>query len=136
TRSRVHVLRPRVLARAAARPLARHDHTADEQLAAPDAPGLLALQRAGEALLAERALQAQGLGELDVGGSLGEAQLRVGPARKSEVLLAYCESPLHHSHPCSSRWISTGVSVGLPGQRRGPRIRVRIRGLGACRPVR
>src|SRR5690606_40202735 len=54
TRSRVHVLRPRVLARAAARPLARHDHTADEQLAAPDAPGLLALQRAGEALLAER----------------------------------------------------------------------------------
>ena len=42
--------RHRVLARAATGPLAGDDGALDEELAAPDAPGLLALEGAGEAL--------------------------------------------------------------------------------------
>ena len=58
----------RVLARTATGPLAGDDDALDEQLAAPDAPGLPALERAGEALDACRAVPAEGLGVLDVRG--------------------------------------------------------------------
>ena len=54
-----------------------HDDALDEQLAAPDAPRLLTVQRAGEALGERRALPAQGLGELDVSRALGEPELCV-----------------------------------------------------------
>src|SRR5690606_26084274 len=70
--------RDRVLARAAARTLARHDRAAKDQLAAPDAPRLGALQRALEAGLLDRAPGAERLGELDVLRRLGEPQVRVG----------------------------------------------------------
>ena len=69
--------RDRVLARTATRPLAGYDDTLDEQLATPDAPGLAAVLRAGEAGLDQRAGPAQGLGVLDVGRGLGEEDLRV-----------------------------------------------------------
>src|SRR5215470_11649309 len=65
------------LARASARPLARHDDAGDEQLAAPDAPRLPALESAGEAVSADGAGPAQRLRVLDVGWRLGEPEFRV-----------------------------------------------------------
>jgi len=70
------------LAGAATRPLAGHDDTRDEQLAAPDAPGLPALQRTGEAGQPDGAVRAQRLGVLDVRRALREEELGgLGPAR-------------------------------------------------------
>jgi hypothetical protein len=55
----------------------------EEQLSAPDAPGLTPLECSCEALGPNGAVQAQGLGQLDVGGRFGEEQVRVvHPARK------------------------------------------------------
>jgi hypothetical protein len=64
------------LAGPAPRSLARHDRTAQEELAAPDAPGLPPLQRSGEAGGPRRALPAQNLGPLHVIGRLSEEQFR------------------------------------------------------------
>jgi hypothetical protein len=64
-----------VLAGTTARTLAGDHHSCLEQLSAPDAPGLPALQGAGEALGADRAVQAEGLGNLHVLRRLGEEQL-------------------------------------------------------------
>jgi hypothetical protein len=65
------------LAGAATRPFARHDHSGDEELATPHAPRLPTLERAGEAQFAHRAVQAEGLGSLDISGRLSEEQLWV-----------------------------------------------------------
>jgi len=54
------------LARAPARPFARHDLAAQEQLTAPDAPWLTPLDRAGKAGDPCRAAPAQRLGALHV----------------------------------------------------------------------
>src|SRR6478736_22723 len=72
-----------VLARTAAGPLASHDGALDEQLPTPDAPRLLALERAGKALDACGAEPAERLGELDVLGTLGEPELRVVVATRN-----------------------------------------------------
>src|SRR5215204_3695529 len=72
-----------VLARTAARPLPSHDGALDEQLPAPHAPRLLALESAGEALDACGAEPAERLGELDVLGPLGEPELRVVVAARN-----------------------------------------------------
>ncbi len=48
-------------------PFARHDDPALEDLPAPDAPGLLALQRAGQAGDPDRTAAAHGLGLLQLG---------------------------------------------------------------------
>ena len=58
-------------------PLAGHYHTPQEQLAAPDAPGLGALERAGQAVSLPRAPTAQCLRVLHVIRRLGEEQIRV-----------------------------------------------------------
>ena len=54
-----------LLARTATGPLTRYDRAALEDLAAPDAPGLLPLQRACQAGVPERAVGAEALGELE-----------------------------------------------------------------------
>jgi hypothetical protein len=66
-----------VLARTPARTLAGDHHSLEEQLSAPDAPGLTPLQGSGEADVPHGALLAQRLGVLDVGRRLGEPQVRV-----------------------------------------------------------
>src|SRR5690606_13311221 len=66
-----------VLARPAPAPLARDDAAVDEDLAAPDAPGLTALERTGEARRLERAVDAERLGPLDVVAALGEPEVEV-----------------------------------------------------------
>src|SRR4051812_17517709 len=72
-----------VLAGTTAGPLARDHHALEEELAAPDTPGLTALEGAVETQGPDRAVQAQGLGELHVDGRLGEPRLRVvDPARQ------------------------------------------------------
>src|SRR4051812_41925197 len=60
------VARDILLAGTTARPLARNHSTALEDLAAPDAPGLTALDCASEALGAQRALRAERLRRLEV----------------------------------------------------------------------
>ncbi len=69
------------LAGASAGTLARHDHTVDQQLAAPDTPGLPAPDRTGQAGLPGPASLAQGLGLLYIPRRLGEEQLRTLAAR-------------------------------------------------------
>src|SRR5216684_3953989 len=71
-----------VLARAAARPLAGDDLPPQEELASPDAPGLPALDGAGEAGDHDRATPAERLRVLDVGGCLSEEQVGILPAGK------------------------------------------------------
>src|SRR4051794_39806569 len=71
-----------VLAGTAAWTLAGDHHSCLEQLSAPDAPGLPALQGAGEALGPDRAAQAEGLGNLDVLRRLGEEQLWALPTAR------------------------------------------------------
>ncbi|ACQ81137.1 hypothetical protein Bcav_2892 [Beutenbergia cavernae DSM 12333] len=63
------------LARTAAAALARDDDAVHEHLAAPDAPRLAPADGAREALDAERAVGAQGLGPLDVVTALGEPEV-------------------------------------------------------------
>src|SRR5699024_9564804 len=67
----------RVLAGAAAGPLAGTDHSLLEELAAPDTPRLTALEGAFEAGGPEGAVQAERLGVLDAGRGLGEPDLRL-----------------------------------------------------------
>src|SRR6266540_3496791 len=87
------VARDILLARATARPLARNDRTTLEDLAAPDAPRLTALDRAGEALGADRALRAEGLRGLELGRRVGEPQVRVeGAARHLGLRTARCRT--------------------------------------------
>src|SRR3954453_472421 len=72
-----------LLAGPAPRSLARDHDAALEDLAAPDPPGLAAVQRAGQAGRAHRAVGAEGLGELQLRRALGEPQPRVlDPARQ------------------------------------------------------
>src|SRR4051794_1496483 len=72
-----------LLARAAPRSLARDHGAAFEDLAAPDAPGLAAVERAGQARRPHGAVGAEALGDLQLGRALGEPQLRVlDPARQ------------------------------------------------------
>lgn len=66
-----------VLPGPAATALDGDDLTADEHLAAPDAPRLLPVESTGEAALADRAGAAQGLRLFDLSGALGEPELRV-----------------------------------------------------------
>src|SRR5271165_5543694 len=68
-----------------ARALARHDRAAHQQLAAPDAPGLPALERTGQAGQPGLAAPAHRLGRLHVLGRLGEEQLWVLRARKIQA---------------------------------------------------
>jgi len=65
------------LARTSPRSLARHDRAAQEELAAPDSPGLPPLPCSGEAGGPRGALPAESLGRLYVIRRLGEEQLRV-----------------------------------------------------------
>jgi hypothetical protein len=65
------------LARTAAGPLAGDHRAALEDLAAPDAPWLLASKGTGEALGADWAINAEHLGPLEVGRSVGEPQVGV-----------------------------------------------------------
>src|SRR5690606_12561165 len=73
----------RVLPRTAPRPLPRHHDTGHEQLAAPDTPRLPPLQSTREALLTDRAVEAECLRRLDVCRGLGEEDFRINlPARQ------------------------------------------------------
>src|SRR4029450_10452202 len=65
------------LAGTATGPLARNHGTALEDLAAPDAPGLVPLDRAGQALDAQRAVPAERLGQFQLGRGVREPQVRV-----------------------------------------------------------
>src|SRR6266545_338129 len=65
------------LARTAAGPLARDDRATLEDLAAPDSPGLAPLDRAGQALDAQRAVPAERLGQFQLGRGVREPQVRV-----------------------------------------------------------
>src|SRR3954454_6517253 len=65
------------LARTATRPLARDDRTTLEDLAAPDTPGLVPLDRAGQALDAQRALPAERLRQFQLGRGVREPKVRV-----------------------------------------------------------
>jgi hypothetical protein len=63
--------------------LAWDDDAPNEHLSAPNTPGLLALDRAGQALGPDGAVDTKRLRVLDVLGTLGEEQLRViATARK------------------------------------------------------
>ena len=66
-----------LLARTATGPLARNHRATLEDLAAPDAPRLGPLDRAGQALDAQRAVPAERLGQLQLGRRVGEPQVRV-----------------------------------------------------------
>src|SRR4051795_7042596 len=66
-----------LLARAAPRALARDHNAAFEDLAAPDAPRLAAVEGAGQARRPHGAVGAEALRELQLGRTLGEPQLRV-----------------------------------------------------------
>src|SRR3954451_21887173 len=67
----------------ASRSLARDHDAAFEDLAAPDAPGLAAVQRAGQARRPHGAVGAEALGTLQLGRALGEPQLGgLPPARQ------------------------------------------------------
>src|SRR3954451_18427877 len=68
---------PGLPARVAAGPLERDDPALLEDLAAPDAARLAALDRAGQARPPQRARLAAGLGQLQVGRLIREPQLRV-----------------------------------------------------------
>src|SRR4051794_17330224 len=65
------------LAGTTAGPLTRDHGTTLEDLAAPDAPGLVPLDRAGEALDAQRAVPAERLGQLQLSRGVREPQVRV-----------------------------------------------------------
>src|SRR3954468_6187607 len=72
-----------LLARTASRSLAGDYDATFEDLAAPDTPGLAAVERAGQARRPHRAVGAEALRELQLGRALGEPQLRVlDPARQ------------------------------------------------------
>src|SRR5687767_1226423 len=66
-----------VLAGSATRPLAGDHHSLEEELTTPDAPGLAPFECSVEAQGPDRAVLAEGLGELHVGGRFGKPQLRV-----------------------------------------------------------
>src|SRR3954464_3103901 len=65
------------LARTATRPLARDDRTTLENLAAPDTPRLVPLDRAGQALDAQRAVPAERLRQFQLGRGVREPKVRV-----------------------------------------------------------
>src|SRR4029453_16712996 len=65
------------LARTTAGPLTRNHSAALEDLAAPDAPGLISLDRAGQALDAQRAVRAQRLRQFQLGRGVREPKVRV-----------------------------------------------------------
>src|SRR5215208_5459246 len=67
----------RVLAWTSTRTLARDDRAALDDLAAPNAPRLLAFQGGGQALATDRAIRAQRLGALEVERVFGEPQVGV-----------------------------------------------------------
>src|SRR5580704_18630212 len=73
------------LARTSARPLARHDRAPHEQLSAPDAPGLPALECPRQAGDTRPAIPAHRLRRLHVLRRLGEEQLWVLRARKIQA---------------------------------------------------
>ena len=66
-----------VLSRPSARPLVRHDPPAIEDLAAPDPGGLLALNRAGQAVAQNRAAGTEFLRPLELPRFVGEPKLRI-----------------------------------------------------------
>ena len=65
------------LTRTATRPLARDHGPTLENLAAPDTPGLVPLDRTGQALDAQRALPAERLRQFQLGRGVREPQVRV-----------------------------------------------------------
>src|SRR3954452_21545418 len=72
-----------LLAGTTPRTLARDDDPALEDLAAPDTPGLAAVQGGGQTGRSNRALGAEALGTLQLRRALREPQLRVlDPARQ------------------------------------------------------
>src|SRR5215475_8493685 len=70
------------LARAATRPLARDDHAVVEDLATPDTPRLAAVESTSKALDPDRAVDAERLGEFELGRRLGEPQVRIESAAR------------------------------------------------------
>src|SRR3954453_11156758 len=75
--------RRHLLAGTASWSLALDHDAAFEDLAAPDTPGLAAVEGAGQAGRPHRAVGAEALRELQLGRALGEPQLRVlDPARQ------------------------------------------------------
>jgi len=116
--------------------LARDDDATDEDLTTPDTPGLLPLDRAGQALGQHRAVGAERLRVLDVLGTLGEEQLRVIASARElvpEALEGLDEcSELHLTHLLSCLDLGrTGVEpVGsdpfAAGERSGQTARPRI----------
>src|SRR6478735_6498920 len=128
----------RVLAGATSRPLAGDDGALDEELASPNAPRLLTLEGAGEALEPRGAEAAEGLGELHVLGSLGEPELRVVVATRdglAELLRLSSEvehlaewhrhlllrGPRHEGHLFTRSWL--GPQAGAGGAGLGPAAR-------------
>ena len=71
--------------RSPARPLARDDGSLVEDLAAPRTAKLGALERAGQAGRAQRALLAGRLGLLKLGGQFGEPQLAFSPLARQHI---------------------------------------------------
>src|SRR5256885_9551540 len=72
-----------LLARTTPRPLPRNHGATLEDLATPDAPGLGPIDRTREALDPDGAVAAQRLGQVQLGGGVGEPQVGgEGPARE------------------------------------------------------
>jgi hypothetical protein len=99
-------------------PLPRDDLAPLEDLAAPYAPGLGPLDRAGEALNPDRAIRAQGLRELKLGRSVREPQVRVEPPAGNVLKPdhrdggSWCQS--HHCVTSFSRLAAArGVARGM-----------------------
>src|ERR1700712_2695380 len=129
-----------VLAWTASRALAGDHHSLEEQLTAPDAPGLTPLEGCGQALDPDRAVLAQRLGELHVAGRLGEVQVRVvDPARQLRLVdPSPVDSADAHLSPPSGLVAGVLVDSGeprkSPRKTRRPRIPCGFRGL-ECRCV-
>src|SRR5215472_13692026 len=119
-----------ILARTPARPLARDDLAAQEQLSAPDAPWLPALDGAGQAPVPDRAVGTQRLGELHVVGRLGEEQVGIACTwqlrgrrhhRWPDLLRPDCDrgDRPDHGHPYVIRLGRHGVAKDLVVNDRG-----------------
>jgi hypothetical protein len=92
-----------------------------EELAAPHSPGLPTVESAGETRGTDGALEAEGLGCLDVGGTVGEEQLGVLPVAGQLVVDAAAwvqDADTHLSPPLEqSLWIVRNKKAADPGFR-------------------
>src|SRR5438105_3968742 len=104
-----------LLARTTPRPLTRYDGATLEDLATPDTPRLGPLQRAGQALDPDAAVATQRLGQFQLGGGVGEPQVRVEPtARQVHAHLDVHVGCQHQAHlPVTSLSLSSSALDGV-----------------------